>query len=129
MSDRIEVLPLSPARQCARSCSLGIARPLLDGDAGGNSLAVDQSRHDADLLVHVFARAAATARPVGVQSFDLLSYSHCPFRGRGTPRSEEHTSELQSRPQLVCRLLLEKKKKNYRSFFFKKKKKKKQKTQ
>src|SRR5690554_4365973 len=26
-----------------------------------------------------------------------------------TPRSEEHTSELQSRPQLVCRLLLEKK--------------------
>src|SRR5690554_1593330 len=28
----------------------------------------------------------------------------------GTPRSEEHTSELQSRPHLVCRLLLEKKK-------------------
>src|SRR5690554_7307500 len=30
-------------------------------------------------------------------------------------RSEEHTSELQSRPHLVCRLLLEKKKKNKRS--------------
>src|SRR5436305_9502488 len=29
------------------------------------------------------------------------------------PRSEEHTSELQSRPHLVCRLLLEKKKKNH----------------
>src|SRR2546422_4828939 len=28
-------------------------------------------------------------------------------------RSEEHTSELQSRLHLVCRLLLEKKKKNY----------------
>ena len=27
-----------------------------------------------------------------------------------TPRSEEHTSELQSRTNLVCRLLLEKKK-------------------
>src|SRR3989442_9896106 len=27
-------------------------------------------------------------------------------------RSEEHTSELQSRPHLVCRLLLEKKKNN-----------------
>src|SRR5690625_6660588 len=27
----------------------------------------------------------------------------------GLPRSEEHTSELQSRGQLVCRLLLEKK--------------------
>src|SRR5436305_7814310 len=29
---------------------------------------------------------------------------------RQPPRSEEHTSELQSRPHLVCRLLLEKKK-------------------
>src|SRR3989442_11683441 len=29
---------------------------------------------------------------------------------RGGSRSEEHTSELQSRPHLVCRLLLEKKK-------------------
>src|SRR5438874_6041005 len=29
----------------------------------------------------------------------------------GVPRSEEHTSELQSRRDLVCRLLLEKKKK------------------
>src|SRR5690554_8032663 len=28
----------------------------------------------------------------------------------GESRSEEHTSELQSRPHLVCRLLLEKKK-------------------
>src|SRR2546429_3582565 len=35
------------------------------------------------------------------------------FSGRGKgrrPRSEEHTSELQSRLHLVCRLLLEKKK-------------------
>src|SRR3712207_8017330 len=30
-----------------------------------------------------------------------------------TTRSEEHTSELQSRQYLVCRLLLEKKKKQY----------------
>src|SRR5258707_2267326 len=30
-------------------------------------------------------------------------------RTRGCPRSEEHTSELQSRQYLVCRLLLEKK--------------------
>src|SRR2546428_3913356 len=30
---------------------------------------------------------------------------------RPSPRSEEHTSELQSRSDLVCRLLLEKKKK------------------
>src|SRR3712207_6944380 len=31
-------------------------------------------------------------------------------RDRRRPRSEEHTSELQSRQYLVCRLLLEKKK-------------------
>src|SRR5206468_8145247 len=31
-------------------------------------------------------------------------------------RSEEHTSELQSRSDLVCRLLLEKKKKNKQNF-------------
>src|SRR2546429_6699026 len=38
---------------------------------------------------------------------------------RGAQRSEEHTSELQSRLHLVCRLLLEKKKNTYtsRSYF------------
>src|SRR3712207_8550879 len=37
---------------------------------------------------------------------------HHAVRARGRPhRSEEHTSELQSRQYLVCRLLLEKKKK------------------
>src|SRR6266498_4663807 len=35
--------------------------------------------------------------------------------GPGILRSEEHTSELQSRPHLVCRLLLEKKKKKTKS--------------
>src|SRR3712207_8307250 len=35
-----------------------------------------------------------------------------PRLGRPLPRSEEHTSELQSRQYLVCRLLLEKKKIN-----------------
>src|SRR2546427_6678297 len=34
-------------------------------------------------------------------------------RGRWFLRSEEHTSELQSQSNLVCRLLLEKKKKKY----------------
>src|SRR3712207_8230344 len=41
-------------------------------------------------------------------------YGHCDGTARGTHsmkvgRSEEHTSELQSRQYLVCRLLLEKK--------------------
>src|SRR3712207_3470908 len=38
----------------------------------------------------------------------------CPCRTSPTSRSEEHTSELQSRQYLVCRLLLEKKKQKYR---------------
>src|SRR2546421_6719591 len=36
-------------------------------------------------------------------------------RSRVATRSEEHTSELQSRSDLVCRLLLEKKKKTIRA--------------
>src|SRR5690625_6739202 len=38
-----------------------------------------------------------------------------PIHVSGRQRSEEHTSELQSRGHLVCRLLLEKKKTNDRS--------------
>src|SRR5216683_5233554 len=49
----------------------------------------------------------------------------CP---RFKSRSEEHTSELQSRSDLVCRLLLEKKKKNYITTSIKKKKKTNKKT-
>src|SRR6266540_6757336 len=56
-------------------------------------------------------------------------------RSRGSPRtsrgpsrrSEEHTSELQSHHDLVCRLLLEKKKKKNKKKKIKKKKKTKKK--
>src|SRR5215813_9432724 len=52
----------------------------------------------------------APARP-NSKSLHLLASRAPPFRaGCPGPRSEEHTSELQSRPHLVCRLLLEKKK-------------------
>src|SRR6266480_5084378 len=39
------------------------------------------------------------------------SHARTPTRPGGQTRSEEHTSELQSHVNLVCRLLLEKKKK------------------
>src|SRR4249920_4223461 len=55
------------------------------------------SLHDA-LPIRVWH--AALVGPVGFRSAPI------------DDRSEEHTSELQSRPHLVCRLLLEKKKKN-----------------
>src|SRR2546422_8369933 len=48
------------------------------------------------------ARTARVAPPRGPRPADAWR----------PPRSEEHTSELQSRLHLVCRLLLEKKKKN-----------------
>src|SRR6478672_13964722 len=48
--------------------------------------------------------------------------SGCP-RVRPPTRSEEHTSELQSRSELVCRLLLEKKKKKNNKQIISKKKK------
>src|SRR2546422_3391913 len=42
------------------------------------------------------------------------SSTNTPKLAEGVERSEEHTSELQSRLHLVCRLLLEKKKKLYK---------------
>src|SRR3712207_7439882 len=54
------------------------------------------------------ADAGEMEAPAGV-------YGGCSHGGLGrwrAHRSEEHTSELQSRQYLVCRLLLEKKKKN-----------------
>src|SRR3712207_7993572 len=57
-------------------------------------------------------RRAAAVRLAGLRARPLV--------GRGLPgarrRSEEHTSELQSRQYLVCRLLLEKK--NIRFYHF-----------
>src|SRR2546429_5458141 len=50
-------------------------------------------------------------RPVRSRESNVASVSAWTVADRGEPRSEEHTSELQSRLHLVCRLLLEKKKK------------------
>src|SRR2546428_9734021 len=45
---------------------------------------------------------------------DVVVVERAHARGQAGLRSEEHTSELQSRSDLVCRLLLEKKKKKRR---------------
>src|SRR5436853_3272640 len=54
-------------------------------------------------------RVAGHHRPVHAAQHQLRRLRQ---RDRPRPRSEEHTSELQSLRHLVCRLLLEKKKKN-----------------
>src|SRR2546422_2156636 len=69
-----------------------------------------RSHHDAGVRAAVGAVGQLDV-PVAV----LLHLLEAPYPARQhvNPRSEEHTSELQSRLHLVCRLLLEKKKKNY----------------
>src|SRR5687767_15463950 len=47
----------------------------------------------------------------------VSSAKYTPKSSAEPPRSEEHTSELQSLAYLVCRLLLEKKKKHKRTLF------------
>src|SRR5207237_8521455 len=66
------------------------------------------TRPSSDLLATIEGHGDRSAQVV---SLDIEPA--CPFGGVSDPprRSEEHTSELQSHLNLVCRLLLEKKKK------------------
>src|SRR2546429_6672882 len=66
------------------------------------------SLHDALPISH--RRRPDARAPTGVRDVRTQPRSICDRSSAA--RSEEHTSELQSRLHLVCRLLLEKKKKN-----------------
>src|SRR3712207_7898795 len=79
-----DALPISRADAMARICPAGAA--LFRDDAPNNNSNRRQTRR----------RSSACERRDGCIPL--------------APRSEEHTSELQSRQYLVCRLLLEKKK-------------------
>src|SRR5690606_39412400 len=68
-----------------------------DGDFGGFEMLLIDTRNDAIIVRHNYY--ADTRNPPHLQPAD-----------QDRIRSEEHTSELQSREKLVCRLLLEKKK-------------------
>src|SRR3712207_7995912 len=59
------------------------------------------------------ATAPRTGTGGGGLAFLLMRAPEEGSSERGDGRSEEHTSELQSRQYLVCRLLLEKKKKQH----------------
>src|SRR2546426_11587356 len=61
--------------------------------------------------LHETMRAAALR---AIADAEVIAYLHPLPEFPAPPRSEEHTSELQSPCNLVCRLLLEKKKKRNR---------------
>src|SRR2546430_4368039 len=69
-----------------------------------------------ETLVRAFRNAAAVLIVIvaGTLVLDELGISIAPILAT---RSEEHTSELQSQSNLVCRLLLEKKKTNRSSLY------------
>src|SRR2546422_6071547 len=128
--------PLDPEAQCARQDGErrdgDLARPLAPGSRAGPR----EEGHDASRI----ADLVAEVEMVGLRIVEIHGALHQPeaeqphvevevllrvTRDRGdvmdaedarhdqySARSEEHTSELQSRLHLVCRLLLEKKKKN-----------------
>src|SRR5690606_39883610 len=79
-------------------------RSVATADGGGSSPHSASTR--ASIVTTVLRLASSSAS--AARWFRLPS-------GRASPssRSEEHTSELQSRENLVCRLLLEKKKTKY----------------
>src|SRR3712207_8515736 len=72
--------------------------------------------------VEVHTRVAdkrpARAERLAVEAVHWGLAHHWCGAARVPPRSEEHTSELQSRQYLVCRLLLEKKTRIYSSRYF-----------
>src|SRR2546430_10079859 len=66
-------------------------------------------RTSCDRLSLAWARTRITTSSARRRSSPAASTRRC---AHFAPRSEEHTSELQSQSNLVCRLLLEKKKKS-----------------
>src|SRR5438034_8813969 len=74
--------------------------PLATASASGRSPSPTRAGRDAAAVVAITALAFLPALRNGFVEFDDQQN-----------RSEEHTSELQSHSDLVCRLLLEKKKK------------------
>src|SRR3989442_11921768 len=71
-----------------------------------SGLETDPERNHLERVLRTYMSHSNVGRPY--RGLDLATPE---LSGPAKARSEEHTSELQSRPHLVCRLLLEKKKK------------------
>src|SRR5206468_11470062 len=97
-----QIYPLS-LHDALPICSAGLCNPQsvplkrdLDPEANGTVAAIEQLR---------ITKAGRQSVQASVEIDERIDSA----KGRRRIRSEEHTSELQSRSDLVCRLLLEKK--------------------
>src|SRR5690606_41658208 len=107
-----------PVGSWGRSCGFSLPFPR-DRSASHRAVHSFPTRRSSDLLWPQWRDAVLRLRPLRHAPVELppaliAAVEH--VRPRGDPvrvvdrdRSEEHTSELQSRENLVCRLLLEKK--------------------
>src|SRR5258707_6271075 len=91
-----------PEMECFDAGHIGNTRPLID-------MGVLDAPYQFSLIMGVLGGIPGTTRHLVDQVDSLPQDSHW-------QRSEEHTSELQSRQYLVCRLLLEKKKKKSQKY-------------
>src|SRR5690606_40214118 len=89
-----DALPIYSLRCCSSHCTLSASRWLVGSSSSSRSGLLSSSLH------------SATRRRSPPES----TVTSASGGGQRSARSEEHTSELQSRENLVCRLLLEKKK-------------------
>src|SRR5439155_9563998 len=89
-----------------------------DMDHGRDHVVARLAHVDVIVRMNVLARSNRFARklraPVGDDFVRVRVRARAGAGLKNVERSEEHTSELQSRGHLVCRLLLEKKKKKNR---------------
>src|SRR5699024_11491699 len=107
-------VPLSPFHDTATSSiytlSLHDALPILNA-AVTEILEGVNTNHNTD-LEDMVATSIKVREIIGFENYGVpfcMTYEAEPFGVVISERSEEHTSELQSRFDLVCRLLLEKK--------------------
>src|SRR5688572_31727363 len=96
-----------------------IVMSLRNGSSGARLLGDKSNARPTSAGAHMFflmPKAVLPAEPctISMAAKRILPRAACAEARAGTmaSRSEEHTSELQSQSNLVCRLLLEKKKKN-----------------
>src|SRR5690606_41470020 len=96
--------------------SIGLAASVLFPNGPATTEIYTLSLHDALPIFRLSRVSDSSSRKNATTAVASRVSAYSPARTTPTPstrvsRSEEHTSELQSRENLVCRLLLEKKKK------------------